>query len=42
MGELTTIFIDSMAVIRQMQSEIRGLQIENSRIIGRVFDDDIE
>ena len=40
MGELTNIFIDSMAVIREMQSEVRGLQIENRRILERVFGED--
>ena len=40
MGELTNMFIESLGVIRTMQSEIRGLQIENRRIIGRVFKDD--
>ncbi|MGF1540193.1 MAG: hypothetical protein ACFCU5_07025 [Pleurocapsa sp.] len=44
MGRATEIFIDSMSVIRTMQnnietmqSEIRGLQVENRRIIDRVF-----
>ena len=40
MGELTTIFIDLTGVMRQMQSEIRGLQRENRRIIERVFEED--
>jgi chromosome segregation ATPase len=43
-GELTTMFIDSLGVMRQMQSDIRemqseikGLQLENRRIIQRFF-----
>ncbi len=40
MGELTSIFIDSMGVIKEMQSQVRGLQMENRRIIERVFGED--
>ena len=40
MGELTNIFIDSIGVIKEMQSQVRGLQIENRRIIERVFRED--
>ena len=40
MGRATEMFIDSIGVIRIMQSEIRGLQIENRRIIDRVFGED--
>ena len=31
MGRATEMLIDSMGVIRTMQSEIRGLQVENLR-----------
>ena len=44
MGELTLMFQESMGVMRgmqeqitQMQSEVRGLQRENRRILERVF-----
>ncbi len=47
MDRATEIFIDSMGVMRTMQtnietmqSEIRGLQLENRRIIDRVFGED--
>ena len=40
MGRATEMFIDSLGVIREMQSEIRGLQVENRRIIDRVFGED--
>ncbi len=47
MDRATEIFIDSMGVMRTMQtnietmqSEIRGLQMENRRIIDRVFGED--
>ena len=47
MGRATEIFIDSMGVIRTMQnnietmqSEIRGLQVENRRILDRFFGED--
>jgi hypothetical protein len=30
-------FIDSMGVMREMQSEIRGLQVENRRIFDHLF-----
>ena len=40
MGELTSIFIDSMGVIKEMQSQVRRLQMENRRIIERVFRED--
>ncbi len=40
MGELTSIFIDSMGIIKEMQSQVRGLQMENRRIIERVFGED--
>ena len=40
MGELTNIFIDSMAVIKEMQSQVRGLQMENRRILEKVFGED--
>ncbi len=40
MGRATEMFIDSIGVIRIMQSEIRGLQLENRRIIDRVFGED--
>ena len=39
-GRATEMFIDSLGVIREMQSEIRGLQVENRRIIDRVFGED--
>jgi hypothetical protein len=29
--------IDTMCVIREMQSEIRGLQVENRRILDHLF-----
>ena len=44
MGELTLMFQESMGIMRgmqeqitQMQSEVRGLQQENRRILERVF-----
>jgi chromosome segregation ATPase len=37
LGRATEIFIDSMNVMREMQSEIRGLQVENRRILDRLF-----
>jgi ribonuclease HII len=44
MGRATEMFIDSMGVMRimqnnfeTMQSEIRGLQVENRRILDRLF-----
>ena len=40
MGELTNIFIDSMGVIKEMQSQVKGLQMENRRIIEKVFGED--
>ncbi len=40
MGRATEMFIDSIGVIRIMQSEIRGLQMKNRRIIDRVFGED--
>jgi glucose-6-phosphate-specific signal transduction histidine kinase len=39
-GELTTMFIDSLGVMRQMQSDIREMQLENRRIIQRFFDEE--
>jgi len=36
-GRATEIFIDSIGVMREMQSEIRGLQVENRRILDRLF-----
>ncbi len=33
----TDIFIDSIGVMREMQNEIKGLQIENRRIMDHVF-----
>ena len=32
----TDIFIDSIGVMREMQNEIKGLQIENRRIMDRI------
>ncbi len=40
MGRATEMFIDSMGVIRTMQTEIRGLQVENRRILDRFFGED--
>ena len=40
MGRATEMFIDSMGVMREMQSEIRGLQVENRRILDRLFGED--
>ncbi|WP_019505366.1 hypothetical protein [Pleurocapsa sp. PCC 7319] len=44
MGRATEMFVDSISVIRTMQtnietiqSEIRGLQVENRRILDRLF-----
>jgi|GEM_PF-3439221 len=33
----TNIFIDSIGVMREMQNEIKGLQIENRRIMDHIF-----
>ncbi|MDJ0690557.1 MAG: hypothetical protein QNJ41_18865 [Xenococcaceae cyanobacterium MO_188.B32] len=40
MGRATEMFIDSMGVIRAMQTEIRGLQVENRHILDRFFGED--
>ena len=40
MAEATDLFLDSMKVIKEMQKEVRGLQVENRRIIDRVFGED--
>jgi methyl-accepting chemotaxis protein len=44
MGEITEMFIESVGIIRQqqvnidrMQTEVRGLQVENQRILLRIF-----
>ncbi|MGL5032844.1 MAG: hypothetical protein ACRC6M_03470, partial [Microcystaceae cyanobacterium] len=46
MGRLSAMFTESVGIIRQqqaniekMQSEIRGLQVENQRTLQRVFGD---
>ena len=33
----TDIFIDSIGVMREMQNEIKGLQVENRRIMDHLF-----
>ncbi len=40
MAEATELFLDSMKVIKEMQKEVRGLQVENRRIMDRVFGED--
>ena len=40
MAEATDLFLDSMKVIKEMQKEVRGLQVENRRILDRVFGED--
>ena len=40
MAEATDLFLDSMKVIKEMQKEVRGLQVENRRIMDRVFGED--
>jgi uncharacterized coiled-coil DUF342 family protein len=36
-GRAIEIFVDSMGVMREMQNEIKGLQIENRRILDYLF-----
>lgn len=40
MAEAADLFLDSMKVIKEMQKEVRGLQVENCRIMDRVFGED--
>ena len=42
MDRAMEIFIDSMGVMRVMQSEIKGIQLENRRIIERFFGEETE
>ena len=40
MAEATDLFLDSIKVIKEMQKEVRGLQVENRRILDRIFGED--
>jgi uncharacterized protein YoxC len=40
MNSLLEIFEESMAVIKTMQSQIKGIQTENQRMLQRFFGDD--
>lgn len=35
------LFLDSMKAIEEMQTEVIGLQVENRRILDRVFGEDV-
>lgn len=37
LGALTEMFIETIGVIKTMQSEIKGLQTENNRILDHLF-----
>ncbi len=37
MATATDMFIDSIGVMKEMQNEIKGLQIENRRILDHLF-----
>lgn len=37
LGTLTEMFIESIGVMKTMQSEIKGLQTENNRILDHLF-----
>ncbi len=38
-SEISEMFIQSVSIISQMQTEIRGLQVENQRILEQIFGD---
>jgi hypothetical protein len=38
-SEISEMFIQSVSIISQMQTEIRGLQVENQRILEQMFGD---
>jgi hypothetical protein len=42
MGSLTEMFQESMAVIKVMQSQVKGIQTENQRILNHIFGDNQE